>query len=330
MKVRVLLAATAVVMLLSACGGASNAGTPSTFASLQTTTNLKLGIVSKIATHWPFWEAMQRGFFSAQKLQVETVAIDTDARMTDALIAGSIDVEFNTIAVAYNANQHGGDLQMFCGIQNLPYYRLVAAPSIHAISDLRGKSIGVSDAATGVDSFVAQEWLSKIGLSSGSYSLVNTGGLVTRLAAVRSGATAATLLVPPFDLQAVAAGLTDLGVSTGTVTHFTNIEAIARGSWLRSHSAVAAAFCRAISKGDKYLQDPANKATAMQDLESVVGVKATDAPKLYEALLPEFSRDGTIDVAGLEPWAKYLTPKPTAADLAKIVNTTYIKAAQAG
>lgn len=328
---RSLLAMVGVALLgVGACGGQSSTNTNTTTGTLSQQTTLNLGLVGKLSGYWPFWVALEEGYFTAEKITVNITYVDTDARLTDALLANAVDMDAESPYVDYSANQNGGDLKMLASIQTLPYYRMIGRKGISSLSQLKGKKIAVSDTTTGADSFVIQYWLSQVGLnySNGDYTLVNAGGLANRLAAVQSGAVDATALVPPYDLQAIAAGLPDLGQSTQYVKHFQWTGFTARASWLVGNKTLTVAFLRALIKGAKFLQDPTNKDRSMQDLITATGITAAQASTLYDVLPSVLTKDGSLDLAGFAPWATFLKANPS--DVEKIIDTSYLKAAQSG
>jgi ABC-type nitrate/sulfonate/bicarbonate transport system substrate-binding protein len=290
---------------------------------------VKLGLVGKLSGYWPLWTAIQGGFVERENLKLDITYIDTDARLTYALVSGGVDVVANLPFMPYTANLQGSDLRLFCGLQNIPYYRMVASKDVTAMAQLKGKRLGVSEKDTGADAYVIQEWLTHFGLrlDRGDYTLVNTGGLANRVAALKAGGTDATALVPPFDLQTIAAGFNDLGQSSDVVKHFQWTIFIAKASWLKARSAEAVAFSRSIVRAAKFLQDPANKAAAIRQLVELTGVKEDLATTLYGILIPLVTKDGSMDPEGLAPWAKYVEATPE--DLRKLVDDTALKQAQA-
>jgi NitT/TauT family transport system substrate-binding protein len=315
------------LLLLTACGGSSPSSSNSTADKLTTLTPLKVGLVGKLAGYWDMWVALQEGYFKAENIDISFDYIDTDARLTDAVLAGADSMDPETVFVDYQANQHGGDLTMFCGNQNTPFYRMLGKKGMTSLSELSGKKVAVSDKDSGVDSFVTQEWLGQKGIQPGQYTLVNAGGLANRVAALSSGAVDATPLVPPFDLQTRDKGFADLGISTDTLKHFMFTAWTARASWLKQNQAMAVSFCRAIAKGAKFLHDPANKDQSIKDLVDAAGIAQATATATYDSLVPVLSTDGSIDTAGFAPWSKYLNA--SAADITKLVDVTYFKRAQA-
>jgi NitT/TauT family transport system substrate-binding protein len=321
--------ALAVLLLLAAAPAVSYAQ-PAPSASpggLREPTTLRLGLIGKLAGYWSMWAAQREGYFDQEKIVLKMTFIDTDARLTDAVLAGAVDVDPETVLVNHSANEHGADMRMFCGNQNLPFYRVLGRKGLTSLKELAGKRIGVSDKDSGVDSFVLQEWLSQWKLEpKRDYTLINAGGLANRVAALQSGAIDATALVPPFDLRAKAAGLVDLGQSTDYIKHFMFTAWSARERWLKANRPLAVAFCRAIIRGARFVKDPANKDKALAHLMDATGIDQATAAAIAEAL-PSTLSDGRIDRNGFAPWAKYLNVKPD--DVMKLLDESVYEEALA-
>ncbi len=307
-----------LVLLLAASPGHGQALHAQAGSGAAAPATLRLGLIGKLAGYWSMWIAQREGYFEQERIDLKMTYIDTDARLTDAVLAGAVDMDPETVLVNYSANEHGADMRMFCGNQNLPFYRVLSRNTVKSLKELAGKKIGVSDKDSGVDSFVIQEWLAQWNLMpSRDYTLINSGGLANRVAALQAGAIDATPLVPPFDLRARAAGLTDLGQSTDYIKHFMFTAWSARERWLKANRPLAVAFCRAIIKGARFVKDPASKDKALRHLMDATGIDQATAAAIAE-VLPATLSDGRIDRNGFAPWAKYLKAKPE--DLLKLLD----------
>src|ERR1044071_5132549 len=91
----------------------------------------------------PLWMAKDAGFYEREGLDVEQIWIQGNPA-TAALIAGEIDrlycIPHNTIS----AIAGGADLVFVARIYNRMQYRIVAAPGIDKMEQLRGKVVGVA------------------------------------------------------------------------------------------------------------------------------------------------------------------------------------------
>ena len=277
-------------------------------------TPVKVGFVGQLAGYWPFWVAQKQGYFTANGLQLSMTYIDTDSNLTAAALSGSVNVIGEVPLVLYLANKNGGDMRMFCGMQNQPLYSFIAGKGITSLADLKGKTIAVSDVTSGSDAFVARAALAAAGLGPSDYTLASTGAESSRVAAVKSGAVAATVVNAPFNTEAIADGLTDLGQTTSLVPHLQWTGLAATASWLSSNAGTAKKLCSSLVQGEKFLLNPANQVTAVADLQAGTGLAADSVKAQYtgvnSGLVSTFSTNGSMDSAGFGTWAKLLDVSP--------------------
>jgi NitT/TauT family transport system substrate-binding protein len=313
------VAVSVVAIVASACSssgggdaGASSQGGSSSTAALH---SVKIGFVGQLAGYWPFWAAQQEGYLASNGLKASLTYIATDSNLTAAAISGSVDVIGEVPEVLYLANKNGGDMRMFCGLQNTPLYSIIAGKGISAVSDLKGKKIAVSDATSGGDAFVARAALAAAGLNSSDYTLTNAGAQASRVAAVKSGAVAATLVNAPFNAEAIADGLTDLGETTSSVPHLQWTGLAATKKWLVSHADIAKSLCKAVAQGSKFVLDPSNMTKAVADLQTGTGLTAEAAKAQYTGvnagLMGTFTKDGSMDSAGFATWGSLTGVDPS-------------------
>lgn len=282
--------------------------------------------MGQLAGYWPFWVAQQQGFFTANGLQLSMTYIATDSNLTAAALSGSVNVIGEVPLVLYLANKNGGDMRMFCGMQNEPLYSFIAATGIKSIGDLKGKKIAVSDVTSGSDAFVARAALAAAGLSPADYTLTSAGGESSRVAAVKSGAVAATLVNAPFNSEAIADGLSDLGQTTTLVPHLQWTGLAASEKWLAANQNTAKRLCSALVQGEKFLLNPANQATAVNDLRQGTGLAASAVKAQYtgvnSGLASTFSTNGSMDSAGFTAWAQLLSVSP--GDLTSLQDNSFL------
>src|SRR5439155_26297430 len=88
---------------------------------------------------------------------------------------------------------------------------LVVSPQIQRVQDLKGKMLGVGSVAS-MDAITARIALEKYGLVPDEDVKIFSlgGGSDTRIAALKSGRVAGTMLALPYNKMAVKAGFTEL------------------------------------------------------------------------------------------------------------------------
>ena len=161
----------------------------------------------------PFWVTHEAGLYKKQGLTAELILISGGATNIQALLAG--DLQFVNAAgpAPINAILRGADIVIIASYYNFMPYGLVAGKDIRSAQDLKGKQIAVSRLG-GITEVAVQMAFEKLGLAVKETTLVQAGPDASRIAAVHSGAAAATVLVPPGLFAATSLGLrmlADLG-----------------------------------------------------------------------------------------------------------------------
>jgi ABC-type nitrate/sulfonate/bicarbonate transport system substrate-binding protein len=199
------------------------------------------------------WTAFEAGIFAKHMIDAELTFISS-AQTVPAALAGEVEVSFGGGYAVMASRLGGGDLSIFFNVTNWSPYELMVTPDIGSGADLRGKTLGVSrfGSASDVATRVA---LRKLGLvPERDVVLIQTSGLTERIAAMRAGALAGGVAVPPDNLVLRREGfktLIDLG-ATGE-PELTNT-AFATTRWLNEHQEIAQAFTDALVEAIYYVK----------------------------------------------------------------------------
>lgn len=196
--------AVAVAILSAGCAGLSES-VPAKPEPLRV-------IVFPGGFNWPIWVAQKQGFFDREALAVQVTPTPNSTFQLKGLIQGDFDLAMTAIdnVIAYREGQgeagvDGPDLVAVMGADN-GFLRLVGAPDIGSISDLRGKTLSVDALTTGY-AFVLLEMLDKNGLKlDRDYRTERAGGVSQRYQALLQRKHAGTMLITPFDVNAAEQG----------------------------------------------------------------------------------------------------------------------------
>ena len=175
---------------------------------------------------------------------------------------------------------------------------VMAAADIADLAALRGRSVSVDAMTTGF-AFVLREILGRAGLAD-AVDWVAVGGGAQRLAALKDGRQAATLLNTPLDLAAEAAGFRRLLRAEEAIGPYQGIVAAARRGVVAQKRDALVAFARAFR--DSLDRLDADRAQAAALLAERAGLPAPVASRAVAALLDAgrgLFRDLRIDEAGL-------------------------------
>lgn len=145
-RTRVLAALAAVLLtLVAACGGADDAGSP-TSSEGSTLTDVTVAAVQGGVMPVSFRAGIQEGIFEKHGLDVEVETLATGLDNISAAVQGSADIAYSDIFGGVSARGNGFDVGLLAPFNGVsPYnYLLVAADSdIRSPADLKGKTIGI-------------------------------------------------------------------------------------------------------------------------------------------------------------------------------------------
>jgi NitT/TauT family transport system substrate-binding protein len=138
----------------------------------------------------PLTISEQLGYFKAEGLDVEISDFAGGARALQALVGGSADVVSGAYEHTINMQAKNQAIQAFVLQGRAPQIALGVStktmPNYRAVTDLRGKRIGVSAPGSSTN-MVANLVLSRAGLKASDVSYVGVGTSAGALAALRSG-----------------------------------------------------------------------------------------------------------------------------------------------
>ena len=150
------------------------------------------------------------GYFRRNDIDATLVYIGPGAKCAQTIVSGDIELGTPSPGVSLGANLTGGDLVTIAGVDRRLALALVVLPEIKSVADLRGKTIGVSQAGTSIE-YGARYILEKHGLKPGEdVKIMQTGGHPNSLAAVQNKLLAGAVLSFPTRTVARKAGLVEL------------------------------------------------------------------------------------------------------------------------
>ena len=202
----------------------------------------------------PLWLAKDAGFYAREGLDVEQIWIQGNPAVS-SLMSGEIDLLYCIPHNVIGAIANGADLQFIASIYNRMQYRIVAAPGIEKIEQLKGKLLGIARIHD-VSHFYVRLALKKFGMNADQdVRVISTGGQADRTLALKNGRVAATILNPAYALSLEKDGFkTILDIETLNFPVVGNMTA-ARRSMLKERRPVAVRFVRALAASMKKIQE---------------------------------------------------------------------------
>jgi ABC-type nitrate/sulfonate/bicarbonate transport system substrate-binding protein len=276
---------------LAAC--ASRPATPPTPASLRV--KLFPG-----AQNLALFAAVQQGYFARRGLDVHLLFTQNSVELRDDLAKGAVEIVHTAVDNAVAMAEAGHDIVIVSGGDN-SMNELFVQPEITAIEQLRGKTL-IVDAPNTAYALQAKKILKNKGLPPGSYALKEVGGTFQRIKAMQADhANTASMLNPPFSLQARQGGLRSLGRVSDLLGPYQASGAFVMRSWARSHGEVLQRYLASWIEGTRWALAPSNRAAAIALLQQRLNVPQPMAAAVYEALIDPrngLARDGAFDPAG--------------------------------
>jgi len=221
MRLRLVVFAAVIAMLVAACGGQpASTATPTTVATQAQATasgpaDKPMACCKKVvaaysnisADDWVMWYAFEKGIFKERGLDVDMQSISGGAQTSAALLANQIQVGQFGGSEALSAVAGGADLIVVGNMAPVYPYLLYAQKQYKTLSDLKGKKIGVSNKG-GSSDIATRAALKANGFDPDKdFQIVAVGSHANRTAALLNGSIDAGVDDPPEDQELVKAGL---------------------------------------------------------------------------------------------------------------------------
>ena len=264
---------------------------------------------SKNAAFWPNFVATSLGLYAKEGVEVQPVIIDPNISVS-ALLGGSVEISYADSTQLLLALEKGANLVAVGLSTDRQPYKLMAAPGIKTVADLKGKKIGAASAID-IYTYVLKEIMRKGGLDPDKdVDWVVGGGQNQRLAAAIGGAVQAGLFSPPSDAKLTGLGFTSLAFTPDFYPNLTLSAETVRRDWVQQNGDALRHMLAAEGVAVKWLNDPANKAQAIQILATSVNATPADAEDAYESYV------------GKHAWTDACIHQPGMVNVVKIMHVT--------
>jgi NitT/TauT family transport system substrate-binding protein len=264
----------------------------------------KLGYM-KIVDNAAMFVAMEKGFFKAEGLELETVPMAGGALIVQGVTSGDLQIGWTNVISLYQAHAEKFDFKLIAGgatnvkgtHESHAIQVLKSSPIIRA-SDLEGKTVAVNT-LNNIVHLMAMAWIDKNGANSSKVKFVEVP-FPQMEAALVGGKIDAASIHEPFATAAVGKGQTRvLAHPWGDVLpKFLIASWFASEKWIAKNKEMGQAFVRAIVRGvDAIHADPAGSRAAMvkwaglnPDLAGKIGLP------VFEKGISENDVQATIDL----------------------------------
>lgn len=265
---------------------------PAAAARAETVT---VGLVGKgVATQWPLYIGLKKGFFDAADIKLDMVTTPSSQAVLQQLAGGSLEMALSAGLVdPIHAIDKGAPIAIVRLEMQAPPYAILAKPAFKSLSELKGKLIMV-DNAKGITRIYVERMLAPNGVKPGEFDMVFAGSTAARLAALQSGAVDATILLPPFSFFAEAAGLHNLGLTVDYAKELPFTGAVVNRTWAGAHRATLDKILAVDNKSIAWFLDPKNRAEAI----AIMGEYGKMSPEIIAKTYDFLQQKNFFDATG--------------------------------
>jgi ABC-type nitrate/sulfonate/bicarbonate transport system substrate-binding protein len=286
---------------------------------------IRFAVISEGVYSWPLYVAQAHGLFAREGVNVDATVTGSSTQQLAKLISGEYDIGLQQSDHVVRGVERGSDLFIFMAQALAPELTLVAAPGIQSFAGLKGRDIAVDGARTGY-ALLLRKLLADQGLADGDYTFREIGGSQERFDSLKSGATVASLLNPPFDRNLLAAGFASLGTTGQYFPTYPGSIAAARRSWAARNEPALLAYIRAFDAAYAWLKDTRNKEAAIRLLPARLNIDRATAARAYDQIaaqpLPHITPDGLCQVIAIVWASEGLSGAPAAPE--KYMDLSYL------
>ena len=256
---------------------------------------VKIASTGPAVSTLPLEIATRKGFFRDEGLDVLTITMRTNIAV-NALLSRNVDYATPSTSVIKAATS-GLPVKMVAVLQGRPDYFLITKKDIRAIKDLKGKRVAIGSFGAPAD-LALRTVVTEEGLDFDCDLVrLQMGGNSARYTSLISGEVDATVLSPPFNLQAEKAGYRDL-LWLGARLELPLAGLGVRDETIQKNPRQILATIRAVFRAIAFAK--ANSEETMRILIDWVRIDREVAAKSYELGKRSWSEDGAVSDAAVK------------------------------
>ncbi len=285
-------------------------------AFAQAPTRLASGYSAISGPHAVLWIAREAGLFEKNGLRAEVAYIRSGTTMSQALLAGELQIAQTGGPAVLQAAVGGADFVLVAVALNTT--PIVIMGTVSKMEELKGKAIGVTRYGANTD-ISARFALRKFGLQPDKdVALVQLEDYPGIMGGIASGRIAAGALADPFTEYAAKLGYKEIANIAALGLEFPFVTLAAKKSYVRDHGDVVQHFVRAYTEAIAlYKNKPelaakvTEKYTGIKDPAILSSTVSFYAPKLARAPYPTAGGISFVldQIAVRDPRAKNVAPE---------------------
>ena len=248
----------------------------------QALETIETGLIgSPQAGGWPYYIALEKGFFADAGVSLDIVYVPTAAGLVQQLAAGSLDVVNIGIVEPIHAVARGAPVAIIRLTEAVSSYEIVAKPEIKTIQDLKGHTV-VIGGLVDINRIYLERVLKAAGLTDKDIDITVVGNTAGRFAALKSGAADATMLAPPVNFFAENAGFHNIGMMIDYTKDLPFGTTDVSLSFAEQHRDAMMRYLKALDRSIAWFNDDANRGEAVKMMVEASKLKPDEVEKSYD------------------------------------------------
>jgi ABC-type nitrate/sulfonate/bicarbonate transport system substrate-binding protein len=261
------------------------------------------------AFNWPIWVAQECGVFARNGLSVIVSETPGSVVQWTSLAEDNSDLVITLMdnVVAYREGQGEAPVTVPDAVAVMTsdavvMPALMTTPDVRSYDDLRGKTLSVDAATTGL-ALILYALLEQGGLKPDDYRIERTGGVLRRFEGLLRHEFAGALFNAPFSSQLEDLGFHELDTAASVMQRYQGHVVATKQGWAERNPDVLCGFLRSVSEAIDWLYDPVNRTKAFAIFrKSMHRADEASAILAYSVLFAPttgFVRKGVIDMDGV-------------------------------
>src|ERR1051326_6718352 len=238
-----------------------------------------VGVSTVNVAFLPVYVAQDKGFFRDEGLDVLVVMFNAGATNLQALIGGDGQIMAGGGPETVLARAGGADIKNFWAISNVMPFQIYGSAKLKSLEQSKGKKFAISRFGS-LSEFLTRSALKHSGVDPKDVTMLQIGATPVRFTTLASGIVDATILWFPVTERAKAAGMNKLFDLKDLYPNWTNVDFIARESWLAKEKEQTTKFLRAYQRVVRYTRE--NRDDGIRTLRKYVGLNAAEAAAGYD------------------------------------------------
>ncbi len=254
------------------------------------------------AVEWPVYVGIHKNFFADAGVKLDVIYASTPSGLVQQLASGSLDMCDIGAVEPIHAVARGASVAVLRISGAVSPYAVLAQSEIKSIQDLKGHTI-VIGGLVDINRVYLERMLKAAALTDKDIDITTAGSTAARFAALKSGAADATMLAPPVNFFAEAAGFHTIAMLLDyTKDIYFGATDVSR-AYAEAHRETVKKFMSALDKSYAWFNDDKNRAEAIDMLAQEMQTKnSDDVAKSYDYLrkIGFFPNDGTVSKKRME------------------------------